>query len=171
MYARLARCGDRNRVGQLPAVRRTLLPMHAIARDCLLRKAWPCAFIDLPGCLGLANIAIRATRGVTELPSNGVFQTQDALACISVGLLHGLGCQGASNGALPPWRGCLAEGEIYAQGVLWVAHRNSTSIKRTSMGRALEAFFWHLDRYSLADIAKNLAAVRESLLPSDIGRY
>lgn len=42
---------------------------------------------------------------------------------------------------------------------------------RHALAGALEAFFRHLDRYSLADIAKNPAAVRESLLPSDIGRY
>jgi len=42
---------------------------------------------------------------------------------------------------------------------------------RHALAGALEAFFRHLDRYSLADLAKNPAAVRESLLPSDIGRY
>ena len=42
---------------------------------------------------------------------------------------------------------------------------------RHALAGALEAFFRHLDRYSLADIAKNPSAVRESLLPSDIGRY
>ena len=42
---------------------------------------------------------------------------------------------------------------------------------RHALAGALEAFFRHLDRYSRADLAKSPVAVRESLLPSDIGRY